>query len=213
MNLRHRIIDEKIIVIIRGVYGDILAKTVEALHDGGVNMVEVTFDQALGEESITKTHQAIKMLVEKFPKMSIGAGTVLTVEQVRSAYDAGAKYIISPNVNKDVILETKKLNLISIPGAITPSEIVEATTYGADFVKIFPAKQLGLGYIKDIMAPLNHVKFLAAAGINRENINDYIDVGYTAFGISGDLLRKDLIELEDFDALRENAKRFLSKIK
>ena len=96
--------------------------------------------------------------------------------------------MLSRNVNIDVIKATKAAGLVSIPGAMTPSEILDAHDAGADIVKIFPAGWLGLGYLKDVKGPANHVKFLAAAGVNEENFADFLKAGYSAAGISGTTL-------------------------
>ena len=98
------------------------------------------------------------------------SGTVLTTAEVQQAVDAGARYIISPNVNPDVIRETKRLGAVSIPGALTPTEVATAYAYGADFVKLFPAGELGLSYIKAIRAPLAHIPMLAVGGVNENNL-------------------------------------------
>src|SRR5690554_1018844 len=125
------VLNEKIIVICRGLYNEELHSTVEALFKGGIRCFEVTFDQS-DSDCENKTFNAIRMLVEYFPEAYIGAGTVITKSQLMKAYDAGAKYIISPNTNASIIEQTKKLGLLSVPGATTPSEILQAHEYGAD---------------------------------------------------------------------------------
>lgn len=142
----------KVIAICRGTYGEQLINLVSALNDGGVKLVEVTFDQG-DPECLTKTPKAIASLVKEFGnEVKIGAGTVLSIEQVEAAHQAGAEYIISPNTNSSVIKRTKELDMVSMPGALTPSEIISANEAGADFVKVFPVRALGIGYIKDILS-------------------------------------------------------------
>ncbi len=206
------IINEKIIVIFRRIYGDQLLKTVKSLYEGGIRCVEVTFDQS-DPECIKKTGDSIKLLSFHFPDMTIGAGTVITVEQLHSANDAKAKYIISPNTDEEIIKKTKELGLVSIPGATTPSEILRAHKHGADIVKIFPSNSLGLSYVKDLIGPINHVKFVVAAGITLNNIIDYLDIGCVGFGISGPLTDKELINKEDFSELRQRASKFVNLVK
>ncbi|GAA3014241.1 bifunctional 4-hydroxy-2-oxoglutarate aldolase/2-dehydro-3-deoxy-phosphogluconate aldolase [Tetragenococcus solitarius] len=211
INLAKEYIEKnKIIAIVRGTYGENLVNLVSALEEGGVKLVEVTFDQS-DPECLMKTSEAITTLVEKFTgKMKIGAGTVLNEEQVETAYHAGAEYIISPNTNQQVIKKTKELKLVSIPGALTPSEILEAHETGADFVKIFPAGAHNLKYIKDIRGPINHVKILATAGVTPDNLEDYLNVGFSGAGISGYLTDQKLIAAGQFDVLTEHAKEMMA---
>ena len=199
--------ERKIIVIVRRTYGENLIKLAGALYNGGIRLIEVTFDQA-DSECLKKTGEAIKSLNENFPDMLIGAGTVLNKEQVDTAYKAGGKFIISPNTNGKVIEYTKELGLVSIPGAMTPTEIIAAHEFGADLVKVFPAAYLSLGYLKDIKGPISHVKLLATAGIKEENFGEYLKAGYIGAGISGRLTEKTVIESGDFDEFTKRAKAF-----
>lgn len=199
---------KKIVVIVRRIYGTQLKKLAEALIEGGIRFLEVTFDQA-DKDCVQKTQEAISQLKDLYGQdVNIGAGTVLTEEQVLAAHAANAQFIISPNTDYDVIRRTKQLGLLSIPGAMTPSEILSAHKYGADFVKIFPANDLGLRYIKNIRAPISHIKMLATAGINEENFADYLKAGYVGAGISGRLTEKALIEEGIFSEITKRARVF-----
>lgn len=202
------ILENKVITICRKVYGENLLKLAEALFAGGVKLIEVTFDQA-DPNCIVRTSEAIHDLNEAFgDRMMFGAGTVLTREQVKAAADAGARYIISPNVDEQVIRYTKELGLVSIPGAMTPSEIITAHNLGADIVKLFPAGYLGFRYIKDILAPISHVKLCATGGVNEENWGEYLSYGFAGAGISGRLCDKKCIENGDFAEITRRAKVF-----
>lgn len=208
MNTLEFILENKVITICRKVYGKELLDLAAALYEGGVKLIEVTFDQA-DTDCITKTQEAIRSLNESFGgKMLFGAGTVLNREQVKAAADAGAGYIISPNTDADVITCTKELGLVSIPGAMTPSEIVCAHNLGADIVKLFPAGYLGFRYIKDILAPISHVKLCATGGVTEENWQEYLDLGFAGVGISGRLCDKKCIAAGDFDEIIRRAKIF-----
>ncbi|MGX7196934.1 bifunctional 4-hydroxy-2-oxoglutarate aldolase/2-dehydro-3-deoxy-phosphogluconate aldolase [Enterococcus olivae] len=209
MDIKEFIEEKKIIAIVRGTYGEELLELVTALEKGGVQLVEVTFDQG-DENNLKKTPAAIASLVESFQgKVKVGAGTVVTVEQVEAAYHAGAEYIISPNTNSDVIKRTKELGLVSIPGALTPSEILGAHEAGADFVKVFPVRALGIDYIKDVRGPINHVKLIATAGVTPENLADYLDTGFSGAGISNYLTDKKLIAAGEFSVLTEHAENLM----
>ncbi|WP_418482257.1 bifunctional 4-hydroxy-2-oxoglutarate aldolase/2-dehydro-3-deoxy-phosphogluconate aldolase [Dysosmobacter sp.] len=198
----------KVIAIVRKVYGSDLDKLSKALCDGGVKLIECTFDQ-IDPDCSKKTAQAISMLChERGNDMRIGAGTVLSPEQVDVAYNAGAKFIISPNVNPAVIKRTKELGMISIPGAMTPSEILTAHDLGADLVKLFPAGTLGMKYIKDILAPITHVKLVATGGVTEDNFADFLALGMTGAGVSGRLTDKKLISEGNWAELSRRAAAF-----
>lgn len=208
-NIINVIEENKIIAICRGTYGEELFQLVSALEKGGVKLVEVTFDQG-DPDCLSKTSTAIAKLSQKFnDSMVIGAGTVVTLEQVETAYQAGAKYIISPNTNPAIIKRTKELGMVSMPGAMTPTEILAAHEAGADFVKVFPVGALGLGYVKDIRGPINHVKLIATAGVTPDNLKDYLTAGFSGSGISGYLTNKKFIQSKQFDILTEHAKELM----
>lgn len=204
------ILEKKIITIVRGTYGDDLRKLAHALYDGGIRFMEVTFDQK-DPDCIAKTAGAISMLNAEFAGCDFyaGAGTVLTKEQVKAAFDAGASYIISPNTNPEVIRYTKELGLVSIPGAMTPTEILLAHDCGADIVKLFPAATLGLRYVKDILAPISHVAIIATAGITEENFAEFLKLGLKGAGISGRLTDKKLIAAGDWEEFTRRARAFV----
>mgnify|MGYP002527735397 CR=1 FL=1 len=138
-----KILEGKIIAIVRGIPSTKIVGLAQALEKGGVNCIEVTFDQT-SEEKAKDTLAAIRAIKDALgDKVCVGAGTVMSVEQVHQAVEAGAEYMISPNVNEAVIRETKKLDKVSIPGAMTPTEAAFAYECGADIVKLFPAGLLG----------------------------------------------------------------------
>lgn len=209
MNTLDFISQNKVITICRRVYGEDLLKLADALYAGGIKMIEVTFDQA-DPDCIEKTGECIRALCDRFGgKMMFGAGTVLNAEQVEAAAKAGARYIISPNVDADVIAKTKELGLVSMPGAMTPSEILTAHKLGADIVKLFPAGYLGFGYIKDILGPISHVKLCATGGVTEENWGKYLEFGFAGAGISGRLCDKKCIAAGDFEEITRRAKVFM----
>ncbi len=208
MNTLEFVQSNKVITICRKVYGKDLENLAGALVAGGVKLIEVTFDQA-DPDCVKKTAECIHMLCEKYgDSMMFGAGTVLTKEQVKAAAEAGGRYIISPNTDPEVISYTKELGLVSIPGAMTPSEIMTAHNLGADIVKLFPAGSLGFKYIKDILAPISHVKLCATGGVTEENWGDYLDLGFVGAGISSRLCDKKCIAAGDFDEITRRAQAF-----
>ena len=151
----------------------------------------------------------ISALVSRFEgRMQIGAGTVLSDAEAEAAVDAGAGFIISPGADEAVIRATRRLGAVSIPGAYTPTEIVAAWNAGADFVKLFPAGDMGPGYIKAIRAPLAHIPMLAVGSVTRENIPLLLKSGVCGFGIGGSLLSKALIDAGDYEAIRLRAQEY-----
>ncbi|WP_317856124.1 bifunctional 4-hydroxy-2-oxoglutarate aldolase/2-dehydro-3-deoxy-phosphogluconate aldolase [Chakrabartyella piscis] len=200
-----KLIDGKVVAIVRGISSKDIIPTVQALKDGGITCVEVTFSMSSEEKSLD-TLKSISMIAETFgDEIAVGAGTVLTPENVRRAKEAGATYIISPNVDADVIKETKALGMISIPGAVTPSEALDAYKAGADIVKLFPAASLGLGYVKAVMGPLDGIPITAVGGIDASNYQSFIDAGCVGVGVGGNLVNKKLIEAGDFEAIKQLA--------
>lgn len=198
----------KVIAICRKVYGDDLLYLAEALKKGGIKMMEMTFDQQ-DPRCLDKTGESINAVFRNFgDEMKIGAGTVLTKEQVTAAKQAGAEYIISPNTDPEIIRFTKQNGLVSIPGAMTPTEIVSAHKEGADIVKLFPSSTLGFQYIKDILAPISNVKLCATGGVNEENSKKFLELGFAALGIGGRLCDKKCIAEGAFNVITERAKVF-----
>jgi 2-dehydro-3-deoxyphosphogluconate aldolase/(4S)-4-hydroxy-2-oxoglutarate aldolase len=201
----------KLIVIIRGVEREKLIPLVAALKEGGIRMVEITYS-ANGKISDEEIASRIEMLVKEFgEEMYIGAGTVLTEKQVELTKNAGGTFIISPDVYEPVIRKTKELGMISMPGALTPTEIRTAVRFGADFVKVFPASSMGASYIKAVAAPLSNVKMLAVGGVNLENMQEYYKAGALGFGLGSNIIDKKLIDAGDFAGVTKLAKAYVDK--
>ncbi len=207
------VLDKKIIAIIRGMDPEICVNLAEAFYRGGINMVEVTFNQAKPEE-FYKTTEAIRAIREKFDgKIYVGAGTVISQEQLQLAADAGAQYIISPSVDVDIIKKTVELGLVSMPGAMTPTEIVTAYNAGADFVKVFPIGDLGASYMKAVKAPLSHIPMLAVGGVNPDNVGEFIKAGAVGAGVGGNLTNKAWIAAGEYDKITEVAATLIKNAK
>lgn len=203
---------KKLIVIVRGIEAEKIISLAEALYNGGIRLMEITYS-ANSSVSDEKTADNIAMLTSHFgDRMHIGAGTVLTEKQVELTYKNGGKFIISPDTNAAVIKKTKELGLVSIPGALTPTEIQAAHSAGADFVKIFPITSLGAEYIKAVKAPLSHIKMLAVGGINERNIPDYLKAGICGFGIGSNIISKKLIDENKFDEITSLAEKYFSVV-
>ena len=208
-----RIEAEKLIAIVRGIKKDYLIDMAEAMFAGGVRLLEVTYS-ADGTVSDEETADGIRTLKSHFGnRMGIGAGTVLSERQVELTAAAGGEFIISPDTSPDVIRKTRDLGLVSIPGALTPTEVQTAHRAGADFVKLFPITSLGVPYVKAVRAPLSHVKLLAVGGVDEHNMADYLAAGICGFGIGSNLVNKALIESGDFAGVTALAEKFMRALK
>ena len=204
---------EKIIAIVRGVESEKLIPFAEAVYAGGIRLLEITYS-ADGSVSDEETAKNIQKLSEQFDgRMYIGAGTVLKEKQVELTKSAGGRFIISPDTYPEVIRKTRELDMVSIPGALTPSEIQSAHRAGADFVKVFPVTNMGIEYLKAVKAPLSHIKLIAVGGINEKNMSDYIDAGIRGFGIGSNIVNKKMIEEENFEEITNLAKKYTAVIK
>lgn len=211
-NTIQSLLDNKIIVIVRGVAREKLIPFAEAIYEGGIRFMECTYD-ASGKISDEEIARNIQMLAEYFDgRMYIGAGTVITEKQVEFTKAAGGKFIISPDTNIEIIKKTKELGMLSIPGAITPTEVAAASRAGADFVKLFPVDLYGPKYIKILAAPLSNVRMLAVNGINAENMTDYLEAGACGVGVGSGIANKQLIQQGDFAAITQLAKSFTDRI-
>lgn len=200
--------NRKIIAIVRGLSTEYMLKLADALYEGGIDLMEVTFNQK-DPSSWVKTAEAIRAISEHMEgKMLAGAGTVITLEQLEMAKNAGAKYIITPNTNPVIIQKAKEYGLCVFPGAFTPSEIEAAYEAGADAVKVFPAGNLGPDYLKAVKAPLSHIPLMAVGGVNEKNAADFIAVGCCGIGVGGKLVNKAWIEAGEFDKIIALAREF-----
>ena len=176
-------------------------KILKALKNNGINCAEITFRTACAAE-------AIEYACKIYPDLSIGAGTVITEKQVELTKKAGGKFIISPDTYENVIRKTRELDMVSMPGALTPTEIQKAYRCGADFVKLFPITNLGTEYVKAVKAPLSHIKFMAVGGINENNMADYLKAGVCGFGIGSNIVNKKFIDSGDYASITQLAKKY-----
>ena len=202
----------KIIVIMRGFTEEQLINSVDAMEKGGIRLVEVTFDQT-GAVSDEITAANIRALKEHFDgKVRIGAGTVMTEEQVEIAYKAGVEFIISPDCYDGVIKKTRDLGMVSIPGVFTPTDAANAYRYGADFAKLFPNSEVNISYLKALTVPLSHIKFLAVGGVNADNMKEYFAAGAKGIGVATAIADKKAIFSGDYEEVTRRAKLFTDKL-
>ena len=205
--------EKRIVAIIRGFAPETCLRLAEAYARGGIGLVEVTFSQK-APETWKDTAAAIAAIRERFSgNVRVGAGTVLTEEQLSMCEQAGGEYMITPNVNASLIRECVRRGLVAMPGALTPSEAVDAWEAGASFVKIFPAGSLGVDYVKAIRAPLSHIPFLAVGGIGPDNVADFMKAGCVGAGVGGNLTNKEWIAAGAWDKIEETARLLVERSK
>ena len=200
----------KVVAIIRGMAPEICVKLAKAYQEGGIRLVEVTFNQV---GNLEDTVTAIKAIRAALPDMHIGAGTVITEGQLDMVIGAGAEFIVTPNCNPVLIRRAKDAGLVTMPGTITPTEMVTAHEAGADYVKVFPVRALGPAYVKDVLAPLKHLKLIAVGGVSPENAADYIKAGCVGIAASGALVNKDWIAAGEYDRIAAVARALIANCK
>ena len=183
------------------------------MYEGGVRLLEVTYS-ANGSISDEETATGIGALAAHFAgRMYIGAGTVLTERQVELTAAAGGRFIISPNTRESVIAKTRAQGLVSIPGAMTPTEIEAAHAAGADLVKLFPAAALGSAYIRAVRAPLSHIKLLGTGGIDDRNAAEYLAAGVVGIGVGSNIVDKRLLAEGDYAGITRLAARYVAALR
>ena len=207
MNPLAHILENKVVAIVRGAKPADLLKIAQAVEAGGIRMMEVTLNSPGALASIEEISRAME------GKLLVGAGTVLDPESARAALLAGAKFIISPTLNKKTIRMTKRYGAVSIPGAYTATEILKAYEYGGDIIKVFPAGASGASYFKDIAGPLPHIPLMPTGGVSLDNIKGFAEAGAKAFGLGSSLVdTKPPMTDEYLAQLTEKARAFVAAV-
>jgi 2-dehydro-3-deoxyphosphogluconate aldolase/(4S)-4-hydroxy-2-oxoglutarate aldolase len=197
---------EKIIAIVRGVEKDRILPVAEALLAGGIKMLEVTCNTA-------GVFEIIEMLCEKMgDRMCVGAGTCITTELCEKAIEAGAKYIIAPDVNCDLIDYCVERDVAILPGAATATEILTAKRHGAKMIKLFPAAAIGIDYIKQLRRPIDDVDFVAVGGVRPKNIKDFFAAGCCAIAAGDSIAPKQYIAKSDWKTITEIARKYVNML-
>ena len=186
-----------IVGIVRGVSMDVMRDIVKAYLKAGLHTIEITMNTAGATEMISK-------LRGEFKELNVGAGTVCNMEDYEKAVAAGAQFIVTPIIDEVVIKTAVAQGIPIFPGAYSPTEIYKAWSLGASAVKIFPATQLGVQFIKDIAAPLNNIKLLPTGGVSLENIKSFFEAGAVGVGMGSSLFNKKLIQEGDFEGLSKH---------
>lgn len=195
-----------VIAIMRAQSFGELIDAAEAIHAGGISVIEVTMTTPNALGVITEARKRFKN------EVLFGAGTVLDAETARSAILAGAEFIVAPTLSLRTIELCRRYSKIVIPGCLTPTEILKAWELGADFVKVFPADLGGAPYIKAILAPLPQILLIPTGGVTPETTGAFLKAGAAAVAAGSSLVSQDILDRKDFKLLVERAKLFREEV-
>jgi 2-dehydro-3-deoxyphosphogluconate aldolase/(4S)-4-hydroxy-2-oxoglutarate aldolase len=201
-----RVLDGGIVAILRATSGELLVDVAQALYDGGIDVIEVTF-------TVPRVLDIISAVRNKLgDRILLGAGTVLDAESARAAMLAGAEFVVTPTVCLPAIEICRRYDKLVMAGALTPTEILTAWEAGSDIVKVFPADVGGPAYLKAVHGPLPHVRLLPTGGVNLETLADFVRAGASAVGLGTALVEKDALERRDFQRLRDLAAAYVQRL-
>ena len=196
----------RIVAIVRLDDLSIAQHLTDALIEGGIRIIEFTLTNPAAIATISNIQRMAGS------EVVVGAGSVITVEQVGAVADAGAQFVVSPVSKADVIAACRERDLPAMPGAFTPSEIQQAWEWGASVVKVFPANHLGKRYIKDVMAPLPHLRLMPTGGVTADNLREFLENGAFAVGVGSSLISNAAVADADWEQLRRNARRYVEQL-
>lgn len=192
-----------IVAVVRAPSGDGMAELSEALAAGGVDAIEITF-------TVPKAHRALEEVADRVgDRVLLGAGTVLDPETARIAILAGARFIVSPTINRDVIQLCHRYDRVVVPGAMTPTEVLAAWEAGADVVKIFPSEVVGPAYFKALQGPLPQVRLMPSGGVNLQTAADFLRAGAAVLSVGGALVDPATLAARDFGKLEATARKYV----
>lgn len=176
-----------------------------ACVEGGIRFIEITFSVPGADEVIRR--------LSSDERVTVGAGTVLSILDARKALKAGASYLVSPSFDEEVVKFAKKEGIVSIPGACTPTEIYRAHKAGADIIKLFPFVEIGgLGFLKAVRGPLPFVRYMLCGGANLDNVSKYLAADAAGILIGSAIIRRDLVAAKDWNAIAGLAGSFVRKV-
>ncbi|MGB7392779.1 MAG: bifunctional 4-hydroxy-2-oxoglutarate aldolase/2-dehydro-3-deoxy-phosphogluconate aldolase [Pricia sp.] len=200
-----RIRSEKLIAILRLNAQESVQPAVDALVAGGMQVMEITTNTPGFAEEITKAR-------ERHPEMLIGAGTVTTFEMAQKVIAAGAQFLVTPNAHRKVAELGKAEHIPILMGAMTPTEVANALAFGADIIKLFPAGTLGIPHYQSLKGPFNDVPFFAVGGIDKNNIEDWLEVGIDGIGLGSGLVKSAVRTKADFRQVTTQAEGFRKQV-
>jgi 2-dehydro-3-deoxyphosphogluconate aldolase / (4S)-4-hydroxy-2-oxoglutarate aldolase len=201
----HRFESTPVIGILRGVKEESLQGVLDASIAGGLRFIEITLNTQ-------NSYHLIKQATNNYSELTIGAGTVLSKEETKKAFDSGAQFIVAPNFEEEVAAFCVDNNLAYFPGALTPTEIQKAWKCGATMVKVFPVSQMGPDYFKQVKGPFDKVKLIAVGGVNPSNIKKYLGAGADAVAMGGSIYSIQRMENEKFSDIQKDIEDFMFEV-
>lgn len=201
------IVDSGVTAVLRGITEDDIVPVARAVHDGGVRAIELTADAKRCSEMIAAVDRELGDT-----DAVIGAGTVMDAAAARNVIEAGAEFVLAPNLNEDVIEVCNREGVLVIPGVMTPTEAAAAMTAGADLLKLFPATTVGPGHIGAIRGPLGDVPIMPTGGVSTDNVADFFDAGAVAVGAGSSLVDYDAIDAGDMEQVEASAAEFVAAV-
>jgi len=193
--------------IVRGVAIDKVEPLIECVISAGLKTMEITMNTP---EAVSIIKKAVEV---SSGRVDVGAGTVLSVRDMRTALDAGASFIVMPVYIKDIVGLCVKEGTPVFPGALTPQEVFTAWEAGPSMVKVFPASVLGPRYLKELKGPFDKMKLMAVGGVRPDNVEEYFSNGADAAAFGGSVFSKELLANDDFDTIRENVSLLVEEVK
>jgi 2-dehydro-3-deoxyphosphogluconate aldolase/(4S)-4-hydroxy-2-oxoglutarate aldolase len=206
MSAIQQILETKVVAVVRLDNYNRAVDVARALAAGGVNVLEFTLTGQGAIEAVSATRQALGDAV------CVGVGTVLSPEQAEAAIDAGAQFMVTPALRRQVIATCVKRQTLILCGGLTPTELLEAHEAGAELVKVFPADLGGPKFIKSVLAPMPFLKMVPTGGVSPENARDYLAAGAVAVGIGGNLVSNKLVAAEAFDQITVTARACMNAV-
>ncbi|THE63532.1 bifunctional 4-hydroxy-2-oxoglutarate aldolase/2-dehydro-3-deoxy-phosphogluconate aldolase [Salinadaptatus halalkaliphilus] len=205
--VRDRIVDGGVIAVLRGIDESDIVPAARAIHEGGVDALEVTADGTRAREKLVAVARELAGT-----DAVVGAGTVHDAATAQSMIDAGASFVVSPHTDLEVVETCNRHGVLSAPGVMTPTETMTAMEAGADVLKLFPAATVGPAHISSIRGPFGDVDIVPTGGISQDNVGAYFDAGAVAVGAGSALVDYDAIADGDFDEVRETAASFVEAV-
>ncbi|WP_222918572.1 bifunctional 4-hydroxy-2-oxoglutarate aldolase/2-dehydro-3-deoxy-phosphogluconate aldolase [Natrinema sp. SYSU A 869] len=205
--VRDRIVDSGVIAVLRGIDENQIVPVARAIHDAGVDALEITADGTRAAEQIAAVDRELADT-----DAVVGAGTVLDAPTAQSVIDAGASFVVSPQTSPDVVRTCNRHGILVAPGVMTPTEAVTAMEAGADLLKMFPASTVGPGHIGALAGPLGDVDIVPTGGVSQDNAVDFFDAGAVAVGAGGAIVDDAAVADGDMDRVRETAASFVDAV-
>ncbi|MBX0324132.1 bifunctional 4-hydroxy-2-oxoglutarate aldolase/2-dehydro-3-deoxy-phosphogluconate aldolase [Halomicroarcula sp. F13] len=205
--VQQQLVDSGVTAVLRGIPEEKMVDVAKAVHEGGVTALELTADAKRCSDMIAAVDKELEST-----DAVIGAGTVMDAAAARNVIEAGAEFVLAPNLNEDVVDVCNREGVVCVPGVMTPSEAADAMEAGADILKMFPASTVGPGHIGALQGPLGDVPIMPTGGVSTDNVAEYFDAGAVAVGAGSALVDYEAIENDDMDQVRESAAEFVEAV-